>query len=328
MERDVPSSRVSKGEVHIRDDRASRSIFVALRVKPEIITGSPLWQTVFVSFAVVLLLFQILRGWRLGLPRQIVRLVAIVVAYGTALFGGRALLPLMRPLLKVPDFVLIAFGGAILAMIAYSVINTVGTILFKRTSQQESRLVRLVYGFSGAGLGLVFGLFFIWLLVVSIRSLGAIGEAQLNARASSASPVHSRPSSRPNVSGVRDENSLALSLAQLKKSIERGALGDVVRQTDVLPSGIYETLAKLGEVFSQPEHISRFLSYPGVAELLDNPKLLALRADPEISRMLEEGRLLDLLQDDRLIEAANDTELAKQLKKFDLRKALDYAAQP
>jgi hypothetical protein len=116
-------------------------------------------------------------------------------------------------------------------------------------------------------------------------------------------------------------------MAKLKKSIELGTVGDVVKQTDVLPGGIYETLARVGEVFSRPERAERFLNYPGVAELTENPKLLALRADPEIARMLEEGRLWALLQDDRLIEAANDPELARQLKSFDLKRALDYAAR-
>ncbi len=293
------------------------------------VPASPLWQTVFVSFAVVLLLFQVARGWRLGLPRQVVRFVALLAAYGSALFGGKAVLPFLRPLLKVPDFILAAFGGAILAMIVYSVINTVGTILFKRTGQQESRAVRLVYGLSGAVLGLFFGLFFIWLTIVGIRALGSLGEAQVNTRAPrrEASPIGSRANARVKLENVRDENSLAFSLARLKKSIELGALGDVVKQTDVLPSGIYETLARLGEVFSEPDRISRFLSYPGVMELADDPKILALRADPEIARMLEEGRLMDLLQDPRLIEAANDSSFAARLKKFDLRKALEYAAQ-
>jgi hypothetical protein len=127
---------------------------------------------------------------------------------------------------------------------------------------------------------------------------------------------------------VPDENSLAFSMARLKKSIELGTVGEIVKQTDVLPAGIYDTLAKVGEVFAHPERASRFMSYPGVTELADHPKILALRADPEITRMLEEGRLFDLLQDDRLIEAANDPELAAQVKRFDLRKALDYAAQP
>ena len=110
--------------------------------------------------------------------------------------------------------------------------------------------------------------------------------------------------------------------------VELGRVGDFVKNTDVLPAGIYETLAKTGEVFAKPECASRFLSYPGVAELADTPQMLALRADPEITRMIEQGRIWELLQDERLIEAVNDPELAARLKKFNLKAALDYAARP
>lgn len=303
-------------------------------MEPDLVAGSPLWQTVFVSFAAVLMLFQIARGWRLGLPRQLVRMAALVGAYSAAFFGGSMLLPFLRPLIKVPDFVISAFGGAILAMIIYSVVNSIGTILFKRTAQQSSSVVRLVYGISGAALGLFFGLFFIWLMVVGIRSLGAIAEAQVNARAPERVPAfnerqtRARSGTRRTPTNVPDENSLIFSLARLKKSIELGSVGEVVNRSDVLPSGVYETLGKFGQVFSKPERASRFVSYPGVAELMDSPKILALRADPQIQRMLEQGQLWDLLQDDRMIEAVNDPELAAQLKKFDLNAALDYAARP
>ena len=228
-------------------------------MKPEVVSGSPLWQTIFVSFAVVLMLFQIVRGWRLGLPRQLVRIGAIVAAYSAAIFGGNLLVPWLRPLVKLPDFVVSALGGAILALLVYSIVNTIGTILFKRTGQQGSGLVRLVYGISGAVLGIFFGLFFLWLLIMGIRSVGAIAEAQVNA----STPV------RPQVAKARaatDENSLALSMTRLKKSVELGRVGDFVKHTDVLPAGIYETLAKTGEDFAKPESASRFLSYPGVAE--------------------------------------------------------------
>src|SRR4051812_15385651 len=152
-------------------------------MKPDLVSGSPLWQTVFLSFAAVLMLFQIARGWRLGLPRQLVRIAAVIGAYSAALWGGPVLLSLLRPIIKVPDFILSAIGGAILAMIIYSLINTVGAILFKRTGQQSSGIVRLVFGATGAVLGIFFGLFFLWLLVVGIRTTGAIAEAQINARA-------------------------------------------------------------------------------------------------------------------------------------------------
>lgn len=301
-------------------------------MKPDLVSGSPLWQTIFVSFAVVLMLFQIARGWQLGLPRQLVRVGALVAAYSTALFGGHALLPLLRPLIKVPDFIISVVGGALLALIVYSVINTIGRILFKRTGQQQSSVVRLVYGGTGALLGVLFGLFFVWVLLVGIRSLGAIAEAQINASGPGrVAPFEEANGRRPAgstrrvVTEMPPRDSVAMSLARLKKSVELGSVGEVVKQTDALPGGGYETFGKLGEVLAKPERMARFLSYPGVAELADNPKILALRADPEIADMLEQGRLWQLLQDDRLIDAANDPELAQQVKKLDIKAALDFA---
>jgi Na+-transporting methylmalonyl-CoA/oxaloacetate decarboxylase gamma subunit len=301
-------------------------------MKPDLVPGDPFWQTIFLSFAAVLMLFQILRGWRLGLPRQLVRIAALVAAYSTALFGGRALLPFLRPVLNVPDFVIAAIGGAILALLVYVVISTVGAILFKSTGQQTSGIVRLVYGLSGAALGVVFGLFFLWILLVGIRSLGAVAEAQINARAPDrVSPLEELPerSTRTRRRPVEapDQSSLAVTLARLKNSVELGTVGDVVKQTDVLPGGVYETLGKVGEVFARPERAGRFLSYPGVAELADHPKIHALRADPEIAQMLEQGRLWALLQDERLIDAANDPDLARQVKSLNFKAALDHALQ-
>lgn len=301
-------------------------------MKPDIVSGSPLWQTVFVSFAAVLFLFEVLRGWRQGLPRQLVRAGAIIAAYSTALFGGRLVVPILRPIVKLPDFVISLLGGAVLALIVYSVITTLGRVLFKRTGQQESNTVRLVYGVSGAFIGMFFSAFLLWLIVVGIRSIGAVAEAQVNAQASGRVPASqpsqarpARPTRRP--IAEPDQRSFVVSLARLKKSIELGPIGDAVKQTDVVPTGVYDTLAKTGEVFATPRAAQRFLSYPGVRELADHPKLLALRADPEIADMLSHGRLVALLQDDRLIEAANDPELAAELKRFDLKAALAYAAR-
>src|SRR5947207_7689172 len=52
------------------------------------VAGSPLWQAVFVSFAVLLILFEVVHGWRLGLVRQLVRVAALAAAYAAAFFGG------------------------------------------------------------------------------------------------------------------------------------------------------------------------------------------------------------------------------------------------
>ena len=68
-------------------------------MKPELqaVAGSPLWQAVFISFAVVLILFEVVRGWRLGLIGQLVRIAALAAAYGAAVFCGSFLVPITRP---------------------------------------------------------------------------------------------------------------------------------------------------------------------------------------------------------------------------------------
>ena len=45
------------------------------------------FQLLFLSGSVLLMLVQSIRGWRLGVVRQLVNLVALVAAYGTAMPG-------------------------------------------------------------------------------------------------------------------------------------------------------------------------------------------------------------------------------------------------
>jgi Colicin V production protein len=292
-------------------------------------SGSTLWQTVFVSFAVVLLLFEIIRGYRLGLPRQLMRGVAVIAAYAAGYFGGNLILPLLRPVLKWPDFIVSMIGGALLAIVVYGVIASLGTLLFKRTAQHPSAGVRLIYGFSGALTGIVFGLFFIWLILVGIRSVGSVADAQVQARPRmenktvSSSSRDEKPLSLENL----DTDSLTAFLARLKNSVELGKLGDVVRQTDMTPPAVYQTLKDAGTVCANPESARRFLSFPGAIELSEHPKIVALRNDPEIADLIREGRILDLLQNRRVLEAANDPTLVEKVKRFDIKKALEYAAK-
>src|SRR5437773_7794457 len=96
---------------------------------------------------------------------------AVIAAYAAAYFGGKLMLPLLRPILNWPDFIVSMIGGALLALVVYGVIASLGSLLFKRTSQHPSGTVRLVYGFSGALTGIVFGLFFFWLILVGLLSV-------------------------------------------------------------------------------------------------------------------------------------------------------------
>jgi hypothetical protein len=298
-----------------------------------LIAGSPLWQIVFMSFAAVLVLFQIVRGWRLGLPRQLMRVVAVLAAYSAAVFGGKLILPVVRPFVKMPDIAISMLGGALLGLLVYLVITIVGAIVFKRTNQQSSAIVRWFYGLTGALIGLFFGAFFVWLIVVGVRSLGAIADAKVHTNAAVVPDQTESGTSRrihmrlADVDLANAESGPLLEmLACLKNSIELGTIGDVVKTNDVVPASTYQTLGKIGLIFSNPESAARFLSYPGARELSDHPKIVALRSDPEITEMISQGRYFDLLHDARVIDAANDPTLAERVTKFDLVRALDYAA--
>jgi Colicin V production protein len=307
-----------------------------MELKPELqaVAGSPLWQAVFISFAVVLILFEVVRGWRLGLIGQLVRIAALAAAYGAAVFCGSLLVPIARPFLKMPDIVLSIIGGAVLALVIYALVTSVGMVLVRRTGQQNSQLSHLIYGIAGAIVGLIFGAFVLWLIVAGVRAIGAVADAQVRSQANAREAGQSATLAAPDVPrrSLSDPNAgsaaLATSLARLKNSLELGPLGNAVKQTGPVSLKTYETLGKVGSVFSSPERAKKFLTFPGARELSEHRRIVALRNDPAISEMIAQGRFLDLLKNQRVIDAANDPALADQIKRFDLQKALDYATEP
>jgi len=298
------------------------------------VAGSPLWQVVFISFGVILILFEVVRGWRLGLMRQITRLIALGAAYGAAFLGGSLCVPVARSFCKMPDPILSILCGAILALVAYALVSGIGGILFKRTSQQESGLLYFIYGFAGAILGFFLGVFLLWLTVASVRAVGALAEGQARSRPRVSAHATQDATSRAldvrrHFLSVTDDSmpALATSLARLKNSLELGLLGNVFKGTDPISQRTYETLEKAGSVLSSPERVEKFLTFPGARELSENPKIVALRSDPEIADLIAERRFVDLLQNPRVIDAVNDPVLAERVRKFDIQRALDYALE-
>src|ERR1700737_2177246 len=291
-------------------------------------SGSPLWQIVFVLFAVILVLFEILRGWRRGLPRQVARLAALIAAYFAGWFAAKFFGPLIGMFFKMPDALLSIIAGALFGLIIYAVISGIGSALFRRTNQHDSMIVRLLYGSTGALLGVFFGLFVVWMIVVAVRSIGSVADAQVREQASDSSVLHAVDVRRRFLGEANEDQApLTTSLARLKNSLEMGVIGNAVKKVDVVPQTVYDLIEKLGAVAANPQNAERFLSFPGARELSEHPKIIALRNDQEISQMLAQGRLLELIQDPRIIDAANDADLHARLKKFDLNAALTYATQ-
>jgi hypothetical protein len=309
--------------------------------EPATAGGSHLWQLVLISFAVVLILFEVVRGWNRGIARQLARLgalfAAFFIAYFTFFFGGPFVGPSIRRFFwEVPDWLAAIVAGAALGLIVYALINGLGSILFKRTRQYESTTARVLCGLGGAFLGLFFGALIVWSVVVVIRSLGSIADANIReqfanpAIAAAAAPrtLHA-VDVRRRLAGesIEEPTSVMASLARLKNSLELGSVGDIVKKTDVVREPTYETLAKFGRMASNPDAAERFFSFPGAQQLSNHPRIVALREDPEVARLIQEGRYLELLQNQRVIDALNDPTLIDQIKAFDFNRALDYSLQ-
>jgi hypothetical protein len=258
------------------------------------------------------LLFEMWRGWRRGVVRHGVSVMALLVSGGigyvfawTTGWLSDRVIPLTPPAGRF----IFGFTAALAIYLAAVVLSS---LLFKKTSQQSSGIVRLFYGAGGAFFGLVFGLLVLWGGISMVRVLGAVAEGQ------HAAAAHAGYGPR-----AMDEQ-----LAGMKESLEAGATGQIVDRVDIVPANVYGLLTKLIQVTQSPDATARFLAYPGTQALLNQPKVAALFTDAAMTHGSAEGNLLSMLTNPKLGEVAADPEVQKMFTSFDFEKALDYALSP
>ncbi len=269
--------------------------------------ASPFWQGILLLGALLLLLWETWRGWRRGVIRSAVHFCAFVFSGFLGLLAGQATGFVVEKLLPGFGFVAGALVGSALTLIILGLALLLGTILFKRTAQQPSGMVRLLYGAGGAFFGLLTGLVLIWGGITIIRTFGVVAETAIGKRPFSASPA------------------VAKGLITLKDSLELGPAGRVATAVDVVPPDIYEMVSRIGKLTSNQDAMMRFMDYPGVQDIVQHPRMAALLNDPSVVRAAQNKDFLGLMQSPALLEAVNDPSLQKKLMSLDLQKALDYA---
>jgi len=272
-------------------------------------SGFDVWTIFFYLGAIIVVGAMGWRGWRLGIVRQALNILAIAAAYVAGFVGGKYLIPVLR-WLRFPDRILVLIGGAALAMAVFMTLSIISAVLFKRTSQQSVGVIRFGYGLSGAVLGAIFGVFLVLVMAVGIRLLGSVAQSEI-AYASAELP----------------RSTLTSSLARMKSSIEGGATGAVLDSVDPVPDKLYSTLSKVGQIASSSEGLERFADNPGIRPLQNHPKIIALRDDPEIAKAVREQDFMGLLRNPRIVAAANDPEVIRILSGVNIEKALDDAAE-
>ena len=163
-------------------------------------------------------------------------------------------------MIHAPEKALAVMSAALVGLIVYFGVSIMGKVLFKKTSQQTAGMARLGYGASGA-VGALYGLFLVWIAILSIRLLGSVAETRSRWRRirdfHRGNPAHAGAHAGPAPSAM------VLGLAHMKQSLEQGAAGSMVQQVDPIPGTLYGIFHKLGMMVSDDHSVERFLSYPG-----------------------------------------------------------------
>jgi len=269
--------------------------------------ASPTWQGALLLFAGALVLWEMWRGWRRGAVRALIHFSAFVLSGILGLMAGQATGFVVDKVFPGNGVLAGALVGSFVTLLILALVLFLGAVLFKRTAQQPSGMLRLIYGGGGAFFGLLTALVLLWGGITIIRTFGAAARMSLGGRPeSSASPV-------------------AKALLTLQESLELGGPGKAAKAVDVVPQEVYDMVERIGKLTADRDAMMRFFDSPGMQDLMQNPKIAALLNDPSVVRAAEEKNLPALLGHPSLIAAAGDPALQKQLAGFDLQKALDYA---
>lgn len=272
--------------------------------------GSPFWQNAILYAAALFLLWEVFSGWRRGFVRSGLHFGAFVASGFLGMVIGQTVAAVVGVVLPGVAFLAGLVVGSTVALLLLAVCLFLSAVLFKRTSQQPPGLLRSLFGMGGAFFGLLTGLFILWGTISLIRTSGALAKSGMVGQGMASAPP------------------VARALATLKDSLEMGPVGQVVEAVDILPTDAYDRMLRIGELSKNPDAVARFLSYPGVQEILANPRMQSLLQDPVVVQAAESRNFLPLLQSRALMNAVTDPTLQKLVTGLDLEKALDYAMPP
>jgi hypothetical protein len=272
-------------------------------------------ENLYYAIAAIVVAILTFHGWRQGVGRQAVTLLAIASAYAVGFFGADLVAPWFE-FLRYPAPLTRIIAGAAAGVLTLLAITTLGRVFFKRTAERGPGKAKWAYGFFGGVLGLVFGGVVFMVATEIVRLAGAVAQSNVQlAEDTRAKTAGSRPEINPVVSG----------LARLTTALNDGGSGTFFRKVDPVPTHVFATLTKLGIMVSRPEAVDRFLTYPGISDLTRHPKIVELATDPEVAKLLASQSYFRLLRNEKVVGLASDPGFADQLKRTDFQQAIDHA---
>jgi uncharacterized membrane protein required for colicin V production len=270
--------------------------------------GSATWQWIFLAVAFLWLVISTARGWSKGVMRQLVSVVALIAAVWVTSRFSSNLADYLRTALHFPEGIVTLVAILFLWIVTSNLIVLIGHIVFKKTRDQESPTAEWIYGLGGAFLGFLYGLFFLWLIMIGIRLAGYVAEKELSVLVERGAAV-----------------AFPATLAKLKNSIEHGAGGPILNAVDPIPQRLYREIDQWERAVSDPKILRKMMEYPGFQNVWRDPRVKALQDDPEIQAAAHQGNLIALMSNRKVLALMNDPEIRKAFSPEQLQEALDYA---
>jgi hypothetical protein len=263
------------------------------------------------------LAMSVWRGWRRGVIRQGVSLLALIGAICAAIYAGPLLAPAI-PALGFPVFLRPLVAGALIILLIWGTIATVSSIIFRKTDEQEVGLVRMTYGLGGAFLGLLLGLLLLGVCGWGVRIAGSLADG-LQTGAKVKSTAKGLPPPVP---------AETRALPSLKKIIEESPLSEWFAKADPITPEWYPRLVKIGRILASPAASERLFADPAFANVARNSHLASIRSDPVLQEAIRSGDLWTLLRSPKVRAAAADTQLQTTMSLLDVDRAIERALHP
>ncbi len=268
------------------------------------------WQQILLVVALAWLLFEIWRGWKLGLIRGVIRLMNLFIAW----FAGATIAAMTNAFLLLfvqrPSPLLPAIMAALVGLGIYCIIGFLSALLFKKTEHHHG-LFRWILGLGGAVCGCLFGLFFLWGGISLVRSAGLLGEMRLLKAEKQGLPASS--------------DRLGCNLVKLKRSLEMGELGAWLTQLDPLSASFYETTQESLALLKDHDALLRFINAPSTQKIVTLPSVVRVLQDSAVQQAMSSGNILPLFEDKNIQSLFQDPRFLSELKSFDLLGTLNYA---
>lgn len=247
-------------------------------------TPDPDWQTGCVLVLGLWCLFSLVRGWANGPLRLLVKPVALLLSWVLVRTFGGAVAEVVARSTGWPTPLCALAGPGALALISYEVLCRLGRTFFKRTRDHAAPLTRVIFGVTGASLGLAYSLFGVWVAVVLIHFIGHFAANQ----------------SADDLAHGLTPDKWVTNVVRLQTSVESVLGKSVMEACDPVPRWVYERFDGVIRLVASPAALQRLITYPGFQRAWDTPEVRALAADPTIVSDVQRGDYWAVLANPRL----------------------------